>query len=395
MKNQINNITKTGMLLGLTAVMALSMDQSSASAKPSHGGGSGGGFGGGSFYPTVSTVSQLVADINYANNTGGAVTINLAPGTTFDLTSANNSTDGGNGLPVIGGTTSVNLTIIGNGDTIERIAVLTRFGAVKNPFNLFDVAAGSALTLEQVTLKDGIPYTGPGRAILNHGTVDVIDGSTFSGNTSAIYNDGGTATIRDSDVSDNGIGLYNSSGTLTVSNVTVSGSTIGIYDNNGTVTINNSTLSDNFTTGYGAGILNNGGTVAISNSAISDNTAQYGGGIYNLTGTMTVSGSILSGNSAYHSDYPWTLGDGGGIYNSGGNLTISNSTISGNSADQYLGSGGGIYNGPSSTATVENDSNITGNTASDPGGDVENYGVLYLDNTSAIGALEGNSAISI
>src|SRR5205085_2118609 len=145
-KNKMNNLTKMGRLLGLTAITALCVapsvhaasstasGQSSASGKPPHGGGSGGGL---PFYGTASTVSQLIADMNYANSVGGAITINLAPGATFDLTSANNTTDGGNGLPVIGGTKAVALTITGNGDTIERIVVLNRWGAVKNPFRLF------------------------------------------------------------------------------------------------------------------------------------------------------------------------------------------------------------------------------------------------------------------
>ena len=73
-------------------------------------------------YPTAATVSQLIADVNYADQTGGAFTINLTPSTTFDLKSANNNTNGANGLPVIGGTKAVDLTITGNGDTIERVA---------------------------------------------------------------------------------------------------------------------------------------------------------------------------------------------------------------------------------------------------------------------------------
>ena len=40
--------------------------------------------------------------------------------------------------------------------------------------------------------------------------------------------------------------------------------------------------------------------------------------------------------------------------------------------------------------TVENSSSITGNLS---GGDVLNSGVLYLDSTSTIGILNGNSAI--
>src|SRR6516164_7216317 len=48
-------------------------------------------------YPTAATVSQLIADINYADNSGGAFTINLKPSTTFDLTKADNTTNGANG----------------------------------------------------------------------------------------------------------------------------------------------------------------------------------------------------------------------------------------------------------------------------------------------------------
>src|SRR5947208_3248622 len=91
MNNRINNLTKMGLLVGLTAIAALCMappvragtQQSSAARKPPHGG-SGGGFP----YATASTVSQLIADINYANSAGGAITINLAPGATFDPKSA-------------------------------------------------------------------------------------------------------------------------------------------------------------------------------------------------------------------------------------------------------------------------------------------------------------------
>jgi hypothetical protein len=98
--------------------------------------------GGGLPYPTASTVSQLIADINYANNTGGAITINLAAGTSFLLKSADNTTDGGNGFPVIGATKPVALTLIGNGDIIKRTDVTDRYYVVKNPFRLFDLPGG-------------------------------------------------------------------------------------------------------------------------------------------------------------------------------------------------------------------------------------------------------------
>jgi len=119
MKNKTNKLTKMGMLLALTAITALCLATPvrAASHKPPHGGGSGGGLP----YATASTLSQLIADINYANSAGGAITITLAPGDTFNLKSADNTTDGGNGLPVIGGTKAVALTIIGNGATVSPI----------------------------------------------------------------------------------------------------------------------------------------------------------------------------------------------------------------------------------------------------------------------------------
>ena len=72
-------------------------------------------------------------------------------------------------------------------------------------------------------------------------------------------------------------------------------------------------------------------------------------------------------------------------------MTISNSILSGNVADL---SGGGIYNNVG-TVTVENSSSITGNLGGDGdfGADVDNRSVLYLDSTSTIGFLYGNSAI--
>src|SRR5271167_3627785 len=76
MKNKINNLTQMRLLLGLTAITALGL------APPVR-------AGGGSFYPTVTNVTQLIGDINYANTNGGTFTINLQPNTTFDLITAN------------------------------------------------------------------------------------------------------------------------------------------------------------------------------------------------------------------------------------------------------------------------------------------------------------------
>jgi hypothetical protein len=223
-------------------------------------------------YPTAAAVDQLVADINYADASGGSFTVNLNPGTTFDLASVNNTTDGGNGLPVIGGAKAVDLAILGNGDTIERVG--------SNIFRLFDVAPRSSLTLDHVALQDGY--------------------------------------------------------------------------------------------------------VALAN----------GGGIYNAGGNVKLSNCSLSGNTA-------NGGHGGGIYNAGGNVLLDNSSLSNNWAEvvDYAGggNGGGIFNDSNGTVKVQNNSGITGNWTYRYGDifnvDAHNFGVLYLDSTSTIGALYGNPAI--
>ena len=105
---------------------------------------------------------------------------------------------------------------------------------------------------------------------------------------------------------------------------------------------------------------------------------------------MTVSNnSTLSGNHAELIPVGYGSGPsgfGGGVYNSGGTMAISQSTLSDNAASD----GGGIYVA-AGTLTVENSSSIAGNTAPD----VYILGVLYLDSTSTIGALDGNPATPI
>jgi hypothetical protein len=360
-------------------------------------------------YPTAASVSQLVADIKYADSAAGAITINLAPKTTFTLKALDNSTNGANGLPVIGGTKALTLTIIGNGDTITR-------GGSK-AFRFLDVAKGASLTLDHVTLQGGsVSSSGgttdnhSGGAVYNQGTLNVINGSTLSGNSATygygggIDNVGGTVTVSngstlyDNTANSGGGGIYNAGGTVTVNSSTLTGNAAnyggGIDNVGGTVTVSNkSTLSLNDASN-GGGIYNAGGTVTVSDSNLTGNDATFGGGIDNAYGgTVTVSISTLSGNYAAP-DYSGRGGEGGGIYNSGGMVTISSSILSGN-----LSQGAGIFNDLGGTVTVKNSSSITGNMASDGDEDyyedVYNLGVLYLDSTSTIYYVEGNSGIPI
>jgi hypothetical protein len=313
MKIIITNISRMGLLLRLTAIAALCFALPTRAALP---------------YPTASTGSQLTADINYANTNGGTYTINLQTNTTFT------------GGQAIGGTKAVNLTIIGNGDTFNGPG----FGQYLSRF--FVVAAGSSLTLEQVTLQNGCVYANYGGAIYNSGTL-TISNCTLSGNTSIDRSDY-LSSLR-------GVGG-------------------AIYNNGGIVIIDDSILSDNLATGanpIGGAIYNASGRVTISNSTFTDNSADD-----------TVLGIYVD------PEYPQS-GEGGAICNDGGTVTISHSTLTNNYAS-FRGGGicnGGIY-GSVGTATVENWSRISGNTIDD----VQNSGTLYLDSSSEIDILDGNQA---
>src|SRR5262249_28260216 len=109
---------------------------------------------------TAANVSDPIADINPANAAGGSNTIPRAAGKTFTLTGVDNTTDGSNGLPVIASGDS--LTIVGNGDVIER------GGTLQKPpfFRLFEVDSGGSLALADLTLQGAAGFE-RGGAILN------------------------------------------------------------------------------------------------------------------------------------------------------------------------------------------------------------------------------------
>src|SRR4051794_6067260 len=96
---------------------------------------------------TAATESQLIAAITAANGSAGADTITLDAGAKISLTA---------GLPDIAAN-SGGLSIVGNGDTVERSSAAGTPG-----FRLFTIAAGTSLTLKNLTLQGGVAYTGGG-----------------------------------------------------------------------------------------------------------------------------------------------------------------------------------------------------------------------------------------
>jgi hypothetical protein len=222
---------------------------------------------------TAANVSQLIADINAANQQGGANTITLTAPTSspYILTAQNNLTNGPTGLPVIAA--NDNLTIAGNGDIIERSTAKGTPG-----FRLFNVAAGASLTLENVTLQGGAAYqtgasavSAEGGAIYSLGTL-VLNDVRLQDNTArglnlpaaggALYVGGGTATLTGDTVVNN-----TAWGALGRGDGTRAGLPAGLgagvfVASGGTVTLTDDTIEFNSDNAKGAGLFILGGGIA-------------------------------------------------------------------------------------------------------------------------------------
>jgi hypothetical protein len=273
------------------------------------------------------SASSLIAAIKTANSTSGTVT--LTSGCVYTLTTRNNATNGGTGLPVI----TKKVTVQGNGATI------TRSTAAGIPsFRIFDVASTGSLTLTSLTLSHGLANNGVegGGAIINQGTMSVTGGifnnnsapalhgtsggaidnkgvltvttSTFSGNSGqeggGVFNEK-TATITKTTFTNNkatvfgGGALVSAAGTTTVTGDTFTGNSGpggGAIDNDSIVNVNDSTFFNNTAGTNGGGAVVNFGTATIVGSTLSGNTSPFGADVLNFTGfTLSIGMSIVAG----------------------------------------------------------------------------------------------------
>jgi hypothetical protein len=358
----------------------------------------------------AATVADLIADINAANSAGGMNTITLMAPTTspYVLTAVDNTTDGATGLPVIARKDT--LTIIGNGDTIERS---TASGTPE--FRLLDVAAGASLTLEILTLQNGLAFgsgiSAEGGAIYNQGTL-VLSGVTVQGNiaqgspgSSGCSPDFGRCKpqgiIPGGPAAGGGIwsgsSLTLENGTLILNNQAIGGSgDLGSQFDSG------STGGD----GSGGGLYIIGGTANLTGVTVNDNNALggqgvisgngYGGGLYVDKAKVTLSGDSVDDNQASTGIYAVNSGitDGGGLYVAGGTLNMSGDTVDGNFAGGGPGlkldptvsrqsSGGGMYVA-AGTVTLCNDiveNNVAISFASGGGGGIyiASGATVYID----------------
>jgi hypothetical protein len=116
------------------------------------------------------SVPALITAIINANSDPGPNTLELAPDCTCGLTASDNTGAlGANGLPQITG----EMTINGHGTVIERSAPTL--------FRLLQVNTSGNLTLNNLTIRNGIASAVGGGGIANFGVLNVVD-STFTNN---------------------------------------------------------------------------------------------------------------------------------------------------------------------------------------------------------------------
>jgi hypothetical protein len=303
----------------------------------------------------AATASDLIADIKAANLQGGAKTIALtAPATSpYVLTAVDNAIDGATGTPVIAKQDT--LTIVGNGDTIERST------ATGTPaFRLFDVASGASLTLENMTLAQGLEQSAgaKGGVVYNQGSL-VFSQVNVAHNTAAAGSDAA------------GGGIW-SNGSLTVENSSFNHNSAGPWTESPYQNLSGPHNA------FGGGICIAAGAANITGTTFEYNTAKggsnwysgssaYGGAVYVASGTVTMSGDKLGPLNVYAGNYALAGGyyphsgraEGGGLCVAGGSVTLTNDQISGNEVfgqDAYLhpyGQGKGIFIAPSAQVYLD------------------------------------------
>jgi hypothetical protein len=267
---------------------------------------------------TATSVPELIADINLANSNTEPDSITLVAGKTYSLTAADNQTAGADGLPVIAA--NDNLTILGNGATIERST------ATGTPtFRLFDVAAGASLTLTDLTLQGGLTY-GPGGAINNQGSLSLTRVTVQ--NNVALGEWGWGAT---------GGGIW-SNGALTLEATTIQNNQARGLDGTGG-------------SAFGGGVYIGGGTALLTGVTLSGNTAQGGNGGDGDVYYVRCYSDHYASRTSCRDHYVATAGSnggsgiGGGLFAQGATVTLRNSSVTGNTAQGGAGGHGGSGHG--------------------------------------------------
>jgi len=328
---------------------------------------------------TVTTQAGLIAAINAANAAGGNNTITLGKNITLFESTADNTSDGFNGLPAI--TTGDNLTINGVGHILARST-----SSGNSDFRFFDVESGATLSLKTITLKNGLE-SGAVPGSYQGGAIFVEQNATLKLNAAILTGNSASLTANSffsTDFSLTGGAIF-TAGVTTVNNSILKGNSVAFTlingvdqgNNQGSGATTNDNGDDNGNGGIakpfiaGGAIYNASGALTITASVVSNNSAtctitngnknaSIGNGNFNGNGDDP--GTTDNGNLNGNGDWDSILIEGGGIYNFGNTATLTNDVISGNRAGCTVvnGSENGNSNGDSSDGTSSGNQNGNG-----------------------------------
>lgn len=353
-------------------------------------------------------VLSLREAISDANAAGEASTIVLTAGTTYELDLCGGATEDLNATGDLDHVADQDLTIEGNGATIEQTCAGERV--------LHTTSATATVTLDALTLTGGEGYG----AAVQYTNDLALTGVTVSGNDTLVLSDAvlasdpgmsGSITLTGSTVGPNaGRGLGGAAGTAaTITDSTITGNTgSGVDITDGLLSVSGSVVSDNGghglrTTGQGSGLFpivdtlvsgNDGtgvicsacGDLQITGSEIRDN--DDGGITWSVDqdsptdeATITITSSDVLDNTR----------DGAGAGLSVqitelemnpplAQIVVDASTFAGNQATGVAGTGGAI---DATTGEVRvTNSTIVANTASVSGGGISSVDGIYLQHVT-------------
>jgi hypothetical protein len=257
--------------------------------------------------------------LNAAIASGGTITFNCGGSFTFHITS----------IKRIVGTT----TIDGRSQVAPYDPQITIDG--DQAISVFEVPAGTTLTIRGLTVTRGKAAGIGGGGILNRGTLNIRDQSAIFNNQSdtfggGIASEGGSVTIEDSTISGNT--ATQEGGGLRLNYVL-------------DVNIIRSKIEGNTTGGTfsgGGGIRSYNSNIIIEDSSLWGNKAFAGNGAaINANGGtegLTIKRSVLANNTLVGPN-----SKGGAIYSSGTEVKIVNTTLAQNDASAAGSNGGAIY----------------------------------------------------
>jgi len=344
--------------------------------------------------------AALIAGINAANAAGGSNTITLGANITLFETTVDNTNDGPNGLPFI--TSGDNLTIVGNGHTIQRST-----SSSDADFRFFDVASNATLNLKTLTLKNGLVSESTS-SMLQGGAIFVESGGTLNLKVVIVTNNSVNNEGDSSNTELEGGGIYNAGTTNIVASVVTGNSAVFIInfapgqgngDGSSDTNSGDGNTRDNgdFGGGFaeGGGIYNSGSLTVSSTtflknfatSTVTNGSLSPPGNVGNGNGDGDDDGGVDNGNSDGDGVHGDVTVEGGGIYNSG-DATLTADAFVGNGARSTVtnGSDNGNGNGDSSfdeSGTV--DGNGVGGDVAVEGGGLSNVGNATLKADSFVG----------